>query len=378
MSHIVLDFLAEHPISDLAAHGVYARWSTANPRKCSLNYDMIEARDGDPIAEHCRGLVVEQLDGLRGCRGTYRVLARPMRRFYNLGSQHAAPIDWSRARFAPKWDGTLVIVYYDPTIRRWCVATRSMPDADVPASNGETYAEMFSRVADLHQDHGSLFGGSFLLSTSITYCYELIGPGNRHTVEYPDWSAEWLAAIDIDTGTESPGYAVRGLACPETLDEALAENAARPGIAHEGWIASEVRGREILRVKIKSPNYLAAVRAVSEAGTDRGKVACILAGTIDDVRPMLGPVQAARVDELVAGVRTLATMLDCEVTGLQREDLSRKAVALRVQAGPLAAWLPAVMDIWSGRHPNAGAWLASKADSPSMCEKIAAFAGGAR
>lgn len=100
---IVLDFLRENPVSALEQRGIYARWSTQNPRKLSLNYDQIEAKDGNPLTEHCRGLVLRQdHDGPKGGPGKYSILARPFRRFYNLGQEAAASIDWATARYETK------------------------------------------------------------------------------------------------------------------------------------------------------------------------------------------------------------------------------------------------------------------------------------
>ena len=140
----VVDYLRTNSVASLERLGIYARWSTVHPEKFSLNYDQIEAIDGDPLVEECRGVVLVQESRERGEPGRYRVIARPFQRFYNLGQGGAAEIDWSTAAFEEKLDGTLCIVYHHGGI--WNVATRSMPDADVPSPT-LTFAERFWAAA---------------------------------------------------------------------------------------------------------------------------------------------------------------------------------------------------------------------------------------
>src|SRR5690349_21549991 len=103
--HPVVEHLRQNPLSSLGALGIKARWSGQNPRKVTLNYDQIEAVDGHLLVNHCRGLVLRQLEGEPGEAGHYEVLARPFLRFYNLGSAHAPALDWATAEFQEKLDG---------------------------------------------------------------------------------------------------------------------------------------------------------------------------------------------------------------------------------------------------------------------------------
>ena len=96
---LVQDYLLTHSLGQLASeHGVYARFDKSG-RWFSLNYDMIEAKDDDPIACECRGLVLTTPDGhtivpkpeLMGKRlnndivvGETKVAAFGFRRFFNL------------------------------------------------------------------------------------------------------------------------------------------------------------------------------------------------------------------------------------------------------------------------------------------------------
>lgn len=359
MIHPVCAFLASNPVSALEERGIYARWSTANPRKLSLNYDQVEAKDGDELVELCRGLVLRQASGEPGGPGVYEVLARPMRRFYNLGSGFAAQIDWSTARFEEKLDGTLCIVYWDPDLTRFCVATRSVPDADVPNANGDTFADLFFRHAGKRRG-----------AIGYTACYELTGPENQIVVPYDHWSVTRLAFIDNETGDELSESDVRTFAFA-SMDEARAWLETQPGHTLEGFVVRDAANR---RVKVKSSQYLAVARVMTTSGSDAGLVEIILSGTADDVRGLLPTPRAERLDLFAERIRAWMHRLDHLAADL-RVEADRKTVALRVQASADAAWMGPLMTMWQGRAANMVEWLAlskkNGAVPSSLVDKIA-------
>src|SRR5574338_1296815 len=58
MKLLVQEYLETHTFGDLAReHGVYASFSKSG-HKWSLNYDQIEAKESNPLAQECRGLVL--------------------------------------------------------------------------------------------------------------------------------------------------------------------------------------------------------------------------------------------------------------------------------------------------------------------------------
>ena len=127
---LVQEYLKTHTFGDLIKdHGVYPSFSKSG-RKFSLNYDQIEAKENDPLAQECRGLILAPVDGqpvyceldLNGKRhyenvgpGETVILAYPMKRFFNHGQGSAAEINWHDPKLAvlEKLDGTLCIVYHD-------------------------------------------------------------------------------------------------------------------------------------------------------------------------------------------------------------------------------------------------------------------------
>jgi len=210
---LVQEYLMYHSFGELAKeHGVYASFSKSG-HKFSLNYDQIEAKETNPLAQECRGLVLACEDGavvvgqeVNG-RLNYdyivpretRILAFPMRRFFNYGQGCAAEINWSDPKLAvlEKLDGTLCIVYYDPFTSQWCVATRSVPEADLTMDNGIfTFRTLFEKA--LFDTCGKSFSDfTNGLNKRITYCFELTTPYNRIVVNYTDCRVTLLAARQL-------------------------------------------------------------------------------------------------------------------------------------------------------------------------------------
>lgn len=346
MTHPVLDYLISNDVASLASRGIYARWSTVNPRKCSLNYDQIEAVDGDPLVNVCRGLVIRQdHDGPQGAAGAYSVLAWPFDRFYNLGSPHAAPLDWETAVFEEKLDGTLCILYWDGDLGKWCVATRSVPDADVPTASGATFAELFWRV------EGYVPPVSPPQRPS-TLCYELTGPGNQIVIPYPEWTLTRLGQRDHTSGQMFVGDAPRFSF--SNIAKAKAWLAEQPGTAIEGFVVRDAQGR---RVKVKSAQYLAVAKVMTTAGSDVGLVELHLGGCADDARPWLPAPRQARLDDFGQALRMWRAAINSFGAELKQRFPVRKDAALHVQSSNFAEWISPLMAIYSGQCDDALSWL---------------------
>ena len=203
----VLTYLRDHSVAELfAEHGVRVSVATANPYKASLNYDQLTARNNDPLASQCRGLVLATIDGTPfptdGPCGDLMVLARPMDRFFNLGHGPDGSADiidedlaHPDARVYEKLDGMLCIMYYDPhapnqgelgdpsnpaSYGAWCVATRSVPDADrvVDGFGDHTFRSLFEH-AIRNRVHRSMFGG-LIEGDGLPV---VVGAEGTHTVE---------------------------------------------------------------------------------------------------------------------------------------------------------------------------------------------------
>jgi hypothetical protein len=362
MELLVQKFLETHSFKELQEqHGVYASFSKSG-RKFSLNYDQIEAKESDPLAQECRGLILAgefgqsfqgvELNGRQNydhlVPGATRILAFPMRRFFNYGQGSAAQIDWSSKDLSilEKLDGTLVIVYYDPFVGVWCVATRSVPEADLPMDNGIfTFRTLFEKA--LLETSGKTFEEfTKNLNTNITYCFELTTPYNRIVVYYPNngvtllaarnirdhhevdltkigHSYNWVDYDDLDQKTrdhitslgktkeDAPAafisipYDLNGVPLVQSyslssVEKTLEWVASLNPMEHEGIVAKVGENR----IKIKNPAYVAYNKVRdSMASSERNMVELILAEKDDDVIPMLPEELAKNLLKIKAGVQ---------------------------------------------------------------------------
>src|SRR4051812_48509806 len=88
-----------------AKYAISAKRHGKYPQLVQLKYDQISSPFAEPLVRECRGIVLDEADG-------WRIVARPFDKFFNLGEQLAAEIDWASARPLEKLDGSLAIVYF--------------------------------------------------------------------------------------------------------------------------------------------------------------------------------------------------------------------------------------------------------------------------
>lgn len=321
------EYLETHTFGDLAKdHGVYASFSKSG-HKFSLNYDQIEAKESDPLAQECRGLVLSAKTGesftskavmVNGrlnydtiSPGVTTILAFPMKRFFNHGQGSAAEIDWSDPKLAvlEKLDGTLCIVYHDPFTDKWCVATRSVPEADLTMDNGMfTFRTLFEKA--LEETTGYAFEGfKWFLDKHHTYCFELTTPYNRIVVEYKNNGVTLLAVRNLVTLGELDFSHPVIDALPKklplvqahtytTVDELVTWVSSLNPMEHEGVV---VRDGKFNRIKVKNAAYVAYNKVRDALATSpRNIVELILAEKDDDVVPFLP-------EEIVKNLQTIKT-----------------------------------------------------------------------
>lgn len=313
MNLLVQKFLQNHSFKELQEqHGVYASFSKSG-HKFSLNYDQIEAKEADPLAQECRGLILSAEDGksflsqavtVNGklsyehiSPGTTKILAYPMKRFFNYGQGCAATINWADPKLSvlEKLDGTLIIVYFDWVINKWSVATRSVPEADLLMDNGLfTFRTLFEKALK------DTLGWSFEEFTSnldkhSTYCFELTTPYNRIVVNYSDNRITLLAVRNLRTLQEEDTrqiHILNVLGIPivhshtyTSIDELVSWVSSLNPMDHEGVV---VRDSSFNRIKIKNAAYVAASKIrESLASSPRNCLELILLGKEDDTASFL-------------------------------------------------------------------------------------------
>lgn len=405
---LVCEYLLTHSLEQLAEeHGVYARFSTKNPKKFTLNYNQLEARDADPISQECRGLVLEMENRLPESGdlahpelvtviGATKILARPMNRFFNYGQGAAAAVDFSDAgcRILEKLDGTLCIVYHDSRKNEWCVATRSVPDADLPVDGfGEwTFRSLFIKAIE----ETSTFSWKEICKVlddrapNQTLCFELMTPYNQVVVKHPKCRVALLAVRDNDTGQEWSYEAIKDFWCDcemlnvppaqqwklVTIEDIAAFVNSRSGLDHEGVVAVQYNKNQndslcsARRVKIKSAAYLLASRTRSVIGASpRNLMELILQEQIDDLLPVLTDEQKAAAEKMRADLRDYMRRFDHVFHEKMKElkelepmsnHVRRKTFARMV--GGSEMWMAPAMAMYEGKAKSIHEWILAHKD----------------
>lgn len=334
---LVQKYLETHTFGDLAReHGIYASFSKTG-HKFSLNYDQIEAKESDPLAQQCRGLVLASEDGrvhtpviTAGLKpnfdaispGVTKILAYPMNRFFNHGQGCAAQVDWADKSLAilEKLDGTLCIVYFDTFTSKWCVATRSVSEADMIMDNGlYTFRTLFEKA--LKETCGSSFDEySEKLDKEITYCFELTTPYNRIVVDYKTCGVTLLAArqvaylmepiagkawpsfseLDLD---KVPTYGVPKVQSYtySSTEELVNWVSSLNPMEHEGVV---VRDSKFNRIKVKNAAYVAYNKVRDVLGSsERNCMEFILLEKDDDVAAFLPEEIVNNMNRIKSGLQ---------------------------------------------------------------------------
>jgi hypothetical protein len=385
------DFLLCNSFKDLyEMYGVAARPSK-DVSKWSLNYDQIASKPGCPVASVCRGLVIRpktQVTDENQVVGDFDIVARPMDRFYNDGESCAARIDWPTARVEEKLDGTMILLYWDNVKLEWCVATRSVPEADVSFGDPpgsplleNTFSNLFwySLVQTLsvtfpEEDCLEWTAG---LNTQFTYIFELTSPLNRVIVKYDDYRVTILAIRHTEIGQyHEPGYTLAysvptvnkwSLKAAADIHEFV--NKADPAKL-EGAVVVD---KNYNRLKIKSKAWVLASRAKdSVTMSKRNALQCIIDGQIDDVIPLLDTHVSEYMVKLKDNFHNLCKSLDGVFQSFSLNHVDRKEFALAVQSSGL--WQAPFFALYSGKAKNVLDWLRqlSKNDklTPTMLDTI--------
>jgi len=376
MKLLVQEYLETHSFGDLAReHGVYASFSKSG-HKFSLNYDQIEAKESDPLAQECRGLVLGYLppnpcgmvppepvpwnmvDGKVNrdniIPGKTKILAYPMKRFFNHGQGAAADIDWSDPKLAvlEKLDGTLCIVYWDEFTNKWCVATRSVPEADLLMDNGiYTFRTLFEKaLKDTTGYEFDIF--TRYLSKECTYCFELTTPYNRIVVEYKTNGVTLLAIRNLVTLNElamdHPEWDTLPRSLPfvqahtyTSVEDLINWVSSLNPIEHEGVV---VRDSKFNRIKVKNAAYVAYNKLHDKLGSsERNCMEFVLLEKDDDVAPFLAPEIGQNMAKLKEGLQKVLMKYD-SVFNLAM--LNMKALGFEGNKKEFALHITKHKDLW--------------------------------
>lgn len=402
---LVIEYLRTHSLQQLEdEHGVCARPS-AGGDKFSLNYDQILVKNGDPVAEQCRGMVIrpgnvwfqdamqtsfrEGSDKWKNCMGPWEVLAWPMNRFYNHGDPAGADVDWSDPglRVYEKLDGTMMVVYWDPLQGRWHAGTRSVPEADLPICKGHmeigdmTFSELFFKA--LRETREAVegkpldreptdFDDVLHLNKELTYVFELTTPYNRVVVKYGESRVTLLAARHTATARELPIESLRlqHVNHPKTWDLRSAAalsafvNSADPSML-EGAVVCDSQFR---RLKVKNKAWVLLSKAKDLVTVSRRTaLLAIVNGDIDDVIPIVEKNIADELRRMQSALRDYMLSIDRNFNAFKAKAAgSRKDFALMVTSS--GDWTPPYFNMWEGRVITAFEWVVTAAANGKLSD----------
>jgi hypothetical protein len=223
-------------------------------------YSQIDSPRTHLVVRECRGIVLE--------KDTWRVIAKPFNRFFNVGEvqEEFELFDWSKFSCTEKADGSLIILYrYDG---EWQVNTSgSFGLGQAPNYDG-TWRDLFWRFANIDVDK---------LDLGRTYIFELCTPWNKVVKGYKRPTvfllgvSETLEVFGVTKVTEfseslvDKAAQIIGAQRPRRYKFSRQEEVANLMVAleddinevHEGVI---IRDRNGMRYKWKTANYVALHR----------------------------------------------------------------------------------------------------------------------
>ena len=212
----------------------------------------------DPIVREARGIIID-LD-------KKKVACWPFSRFYNSYEECARAdleaFDWDHCRVEEKVDGSIVKLWFNEYDGNWQWSTNSCINAaDSQTFSGLSFWELIISAINYHQIEFSA------LNEDTTYLFELVSPFQQIIVKYAKTALFHIGSRNNVTGEEDWLYI--GVPHPRifslnTLDDCLKAatelNAGEESVCEEGFVVVDKNWR---RLKIKSPEYVAAHRLVA-------------------------------------------------------------------------------------------------------------------
>jgi hypothetical protein len=183
----LINWLNEHGEKALSLIETYdirvgrdSRW----PNLFNLKYGTIMADKSLPLVCACRGAVVELMPS-----GKFELRAYAFDRFFNVGETYAAEIDWSTARVAEKYDGSLIKLFNYKG--EWIVSTSgSVGGASEVGTTGRSFEELFwATFNEVGYERADL-------RKEFVYIFELCHRDNRIVVDYETPILPLLAVRD--------------------------------------------------------------------------------------------------------------------------------------------------------------------------------------
>lgn len=374
----VQEFLKNHSFSDLEEkHGVSAGFGNSGRIKFSLNYSQIESKNDDELACQCRGLILARKDGIpilsdKEIVGETIVISMPFFRFFNYGQNEASKIDWASAKFQSKLDGTCCILYHDQLQNKWCVSTRSVPEADQVLNGFDdlTFRELFDQaLIETTQGHYPCFDDfTVCLNKDCCFIFELTTPKNIVVIPYKTYRIHLLGIRNKFTGKELSSSEVNHFAykvlLPRPTEYSLSSVEEMIKFVDE-MNPKENEGIVVIdkymnRVKVKNAAYVAASHVRSNVGSSpRNILSVILEEKWDDVSTLLDGMDDILNfgNSLITKLQTYSKAQDKKFHILSQAYSTRKEFAIACKDKSYNAHMPYMMSRYLGKCSSFGDWI---------------------
>jgi RNA ligase len=204
------------------------------------------------VTRTCRGLIVDTR--------TNEIVARPLEKFFNYGEHDEATLSLDEfVTITDKMDGSLGIMYRQPSDGRWAIATRGSFTSEQARHATAVYRERYADAFDFWASEAPEF----------THLFEIVYPANRIVVDYGGADdLFYLGNVHIPTGDSWGPSRSRGNGWPgpqatvfegHTLGDALS---MEPRTGAEGIVVHYNRSN--LRIKLKQADYVALHRILTQ------------------------------------------------------------------------------------------------------------------
>lgn len=237
------DFIKYHPDNweELLSLPPYCLKIIHKGKYVLFKYNQLTSDFNELIVHEARGLILKE--------PSMRIVRAAFKKFFNVGEQYAANIDWVSAAATLKLDGSLISLWWDDD--EWHFSTNgqiSAADAPLECAQFKTYQDLIDEAIRMYPIEWDK------LNKDYCYTFELCSPFNRIVIPYSQIQLFHTLTVDLttlkeiecDIGIPKPAqYYCDGLADYEELVEAFGEE-------KEGIVVKDKYGQ---RVKIKSPEY---------------------------------------------------------------------------------------------------------------------------
>lgn len=315
--------------------------------KVSLNYDQIDSKETDLLAQQCRGLILEE--------GSWEIIACPMFRFFNMRQECRASIHWGSVKYLLKLDGTMLIIYFYKD--QWYVGTRSRAEANVPNENSLTFSQITDlAIQEVYQDKtANLQSFMSLAPKDRTYVFELTSPLNQVYCFYNKLNITLIAVRDnITLKEEFPENYLKYFNCIETAESYNFSSTEDMINIINSWNPKEkegvvVRDQFFNRIKVKNPGWEAMSHLKDSLQASlRNCVKLVLLGKEDDIIGDLPEVIQNRILDIKKYVSLLKEKVMLEYEEIKGID-NMKEFASKAE---FTIWPAAMYALKRGKSPD--------------------------